>query len=192
MRTRTSLVLLSAALGLAFLAPTGPVIAANASVSVDNFAFTSANVAVGQGQKVTWTFHSEHTTTSRQGFWNSGMKSSGTYVVTFPDAGTFAYLCTMHPSMTGSIKVPLTATGTAKKGWTLRWSSRTSTPASRRYDVQYHRVGVAAWTSFRTGSAARTGLFNPSRSAKYVVRARTTNVGHGSSGWTPSLTVTIS
>jgi plastocyanin len=191
MRNRL-LVLLATVLGLTFLVPSSPVLAASATVSVTNFAFTSANVTVGQGQKVTWVFHAEHTTTSRQGFWDSGMRSSGGYAVTFPDAGTFAYLCTMHPSMTGSVKVPLKATGTAKKGWTLRWSSRSSTPSNRRFDVQYHRVGVAAWTSFRSATASRTAKFNPAKSAKYVVRARTNNVGHGTSGWSPSLTVTIS
>jgi plastocyanin len=173
-------------------APLLPAGATSASVSVQDFSFTPATVTVGQGESVTWTFHSMHTTTSDQRFWDSGMRSSGSYLVTFADAGTFGYHCSMHPSMTGLVRVPLQASGAAASGWRLRWSSQTSTPADRRFDVQVRRVGSTTWTWFRKATAKRAGSFDPARKGRYVVRARTRNLGVGTSRWSPLLTVQVS
>jgi hypothetical protein len=159
---------------------------------VQDFAFTPAAVTVGMGSTVTWVFHSEHTTTSDQGFWDSGHRSAGRFVVTFRDAGGFGYHCEMHPSMTGRVRVPLTASGSAARGWSLRWSTRTSTPSNVRFDVRFKRVGTTTWRSFRRASAKRAGLFHPARSGRYVVKARTRNVGVGASGWSPRLRLRIS
>jgi hypothetical protein len=179
-------------LGLLLVVPLSPAGASTTLVSVQDFSFTPATVTVGMGHTVTWAFHSMHTTTSNQRFWNSGRRSSGTYVVTFRDAGTFAYHCAMHPSMTGRVHVPMKAVASMTGGFTLRWSSRTSTPSNRRFDVAFKRVGATTWSWFRHGSAKRAGHFAPTRAGHYLVRARTRNVGVGASGWTPALTVAIS
>jgi plastocyanin len=179
-------------LALSLVGPTLPAGATSASVSVQDFSFTPATVTVGQGEDVTWTFHSMHTSTSDQRFWDSGMRSGGSFVVTFADAGTFGYHCSMHPSMTGRVRVPLQAAGTAASGWRLRWSSRTSTPSDRRFDVQVKRVGSTRWTWFRKATETRVGSFDPARKGRYVVRARTRNLGVGASRWSPALTVQIS
>jgi plastocyanin len=180
------LALLLAALG-------GSAGAATTTVSVQDFSFTPARVTVGLGRTVTWVFNpTGHTTTSNQGFWDSGLRRSTSFVVTFRDAGTFGYHCSMHPEMTGKVRVPLTATGSAARGWKLRWSTRTSTPSHRRFDVQFKRAGATTWTRFRHATARRAGMFDPARAGSYVVRARTRNVGVGSSGWSPTLTVRIS
>lgn len=164
---------------------------ASATVSVQDFSFTPGTVTVGQSETVTWSFRALHTTTSNQGFWDSGARASGDYVVTFLDAGTFGYHCSMHPSMTGRVRVPVRASGTAATGWRLRWTARTSTPADRRFDVQVRRSGSTTWTWLRRATARRAALFDPSRRGTYLVRARTRNVGAGISGWSPPLTVTI-
>jgi hypothetical protein len=161
-------------------------------VSVQNYSFTPAAVTVAMGQSVTWQFHAMHTTTSNQLFWDSGMRSSGSFVVVFRDAGRFGFHCSMHPSMTGKVHVPMTRTGSSSTGWRMRWSTRTSTPANRRFDVQYKRVGATTWTWFRTGTARRAGMFDPARSGSYLLRARTRNVGVGRSGWSATVTVPIS
>jgi plastocyanin len=168
-----------------------PSVSPTVTVSVKNYAFTSSAVTVAQGKSVGWVFHSMHTTTSNQGFWDSGMRSSGTYVVAFNNAGTFSYHCTMHASMTGHVTVPLRHAGSATHGWTVTWSSATGTSSKIRFDVQYRKVGTSAWSTFRTKTAARSALFNPSRSASYQVHART-RLGAKVSGWTPVLTVKIS
>lgn len=183
---------LGSALGSALgLAPLTPVDAATTVVSVQDFSFTPATVTVGMGQSVTWSFHSMHTTTSNQRFWDSGMLASGSYAVTFRDAGTFGYHCTMHPSMTGRVRVPVRRTGAAADGWRVRWSVRASTPTSRRFDVQYKRSGATSWKWFRNDTVKRSGFFNPARSGSYLLRARTRNVGVGVSGWSPRLTLRI-
>ncbi|MBW8750111.1 MAG: hypothetical protein JF565_01650 [Propionibacteriales bacterium] len=189
-RSSTIAVLLSV-LGLLLVGPVAPAGAAPAVVSVQDFSFTPALVSVGLGETVTWRFHALHTSTSNQRFWDSGERSSGDYVVTFLDAGTFRYHCSMHPSMTGKVRVPMTASA-ASAGWKLRWSTRTSTPANRRFDVRFKRVGASSWTAFRSGTAKRAGSFHPARAGSYLVRARTSNVGVGHSAWSPALTVRIS
>lgn len=192
MPTRALGRLLVALLGLVLVAPMAPAGAATTVVSVQDFSFTPAIVTVSLGRTVTWAFHSMHTATSNQRFWDSGQRSSGTYVVAFRDAGSYGYLCTMHPSMTGRVRVPMTRTGSSTTGWRMRWSTRTSTLAARRFDVQYERVGTTSWTWFRRSTAKRSGLFNPSRHGSYLLRARTRNVGVGASGWSPATTVRIS
>jgi plastocyanin len=176
-----------------FLAlPPAPAGASGVTVSVQDFSFTPSTVTVGLGQAVTWQFHSMHTSTSNQRFWDSGIRSSGGYVVTFVDAGSFAYHCSMHPSMTGRVRVRMTASGSASDGWRLRWSARTSTPASRRFDVRFKKAGASRWTTFRKATAKRSGRFDPAGAGSYLVKSRTRNVGVGKSGWSPALTVRVS
>ncbi|WP_310962944.1 cupredoxin domain-containing protein [Nocardioides terrisoli] len=172
--------------------PAGSASATTAEVSVTNFQFTPAHVSVSQGGSVGWTFHAMHTSTSNQDFWNSGRRASGTYTVHFPDAGRFGYHCTMHPSMTGSVAGPMRAAGSASAGWRIVWSSRSSTPANRRYDVQVRKPGGSTWSPYRSASAARSSSFDPARSGSYVFRARTRNGSHGASGWSPHLSLRIS
>jgi len=179
-------------LGLALVAPSAPALADTAVVSVQDFSFTPSTVAVAMGQTVTWEFHSLHTSTSNQRFWDSGERGSGSYVAAFLDAGTFGYHCSMHPSMTGLVRVPMTRTGSSANGWRIRWSTRTSTATNRRFDVQYKRVGATTWKWFRTSTAKRAGLFDPARHGSYLVRARARNVGVGASSWSPTLRVLIS
>ena len=190
-RLRDALIfLLGPVVGLAVLVT--PAAATGAEVAVRDISITPATVTVGQGETVTWVFHAMHTSTSNQGFWDSGARSSGDFAVTFPDAGTFGYHCSMHPSMTGRVRVPVRATGTAATGWRLRWSARTSTPVGRRFDVQVKRVGATTWTWLRRATARRSASFDPSRGGSYLVRARTRNTGVGASGWSPALTVPVS
>lgn len=190
-RTPRALGLLAVLAGLTLVTPTSPVDAATRTVSVADFAFSPSSVQISQGGSVTWQFHAEHTTTSNQHFWDSEHKTSGSYVVAFPDAGNYGYFCEMHPSMTGVVRVPLKSTGKSSTGYQVTWSTRTSTPANRRFDVQYKKSGAAHWTSWRSSSAGRSAKFNPAHSGTYLVRARTHNGTHGASGWTSSLSLKI-
>ncbi|MGY2875327.1 plastocyanin [Marmoricola sp. URHA0025 HA25] len=184
---------LIALLGLVLLGPLASARAADTVVSVQDFSFTPAAVTTGLGDTVTWAFASMHTTTSNQRFWSSGARDSGDrYQVRFRDAGAFGYHCSMHPSMTGRVSVPVRASGSSASGWRLTWSVRTSTPANRRFDVRLKRVGTSRWTSYRKATAKRAASFDPARTGTYLVEARTRNVGAGVSGWSPALTVAIS
>ena len=93
--------------------------AANAAVSINNFAFSPGSVTVGIGDTVTWTNNQAgvpHTVTSdTAGVMDSGTLASGaTYAKTFDAAGTFTYFCAIHPTMTGTVIVTAAeATATA-------------------------------------------------------------------------------
>lgn len=78
------------------------------AVTIKDFAFSPRVLSVPVGSTVTVTNQDEatHDWTSRDGVWRSGdLPQGASYSVTFPTSGTFDYLCTRHPQMTGSIVV---------------------------------------------------------------------------------------
>jgi plastocyanin len=106
-----------AGVGLAFLglfalaAPTA--LAADAAVSIRDFAFSPRTVEIRVGESVTWTNHDSvaHTATGRNDAFDTGLLEEGeSYSVTFVRAGTYRYICTPHPNMTGTVVV-LAASG---------------------------------------------------------------------------------
>jgi plastocyanin len=165
---------------------------AGASVAVAGMAFGPRTVTVAVGETVTWSFEDAvpHTTTSDQGFWDSGSRSSGaTYARAFSSAGSFAYRCTLHPHMRGKVRVPVTATGSPRAGWKLRWATKRAR-GKVTFDVQTKR-GSGRWSDLAVDVARAKMRFDPARSGKYKVRARTAK-GAERSGWSPAVTVTIS
>jgi plastocyanin len=169
-----------------------PAQAANASVTVADMAFSPAAVSTALGGSVTWTFKDPiaHTSTSDQGFWDSGTRSGGaTYSHTFTSAGTYAYHCTIHSMMHGTVKVPLSASGTASKGYKLTWAT-TKGAGGITYDVQT-RLGSGRWVSLRKATTGTHARFDPAKAGAYSLRAATTKAGKRS-GWSPTATVTIS
>jgi plastocyanin len=75
-------------------------------VSVQNDVFSPPNIQVAVGTTVTWTWNSGgnlHNVTFADT--SSGNLGSGTFTRTFNTAGTFAFHCTLHPGMTGSVLV---------------------------------------------------------------------------------------
>ena len=177
------------ATGLAAV-PAPPATAAGPTVSVADMRFTPATLRTRLGTTVTWSFPDPmaHTTTSNQGFWDSGAKSSGqTFARTFGSAGRFGYRCTIHPSMTGAVLVPVRRTGSAGSGWTLRWATAAGA-GSTTYDVQV-RKGSGTWQALRTDTTAPSTRF--ARVGTWSVRART-SVGAATSGWSPAVAVTTS
>ncbi|MBV8861054.1 MAG: cupredoxin family copper-binding protein [Mycobacterium sp.] len=78
------------------------------AVSIDNFAFVPATLTVPVGSTVTWTNHDEepHTVAASDGSFHSpGMGSQATYSHTFPTAGRFDYVCSIHPFMHATVVV---------------------------------------------------------------------------------------
>ena len=91
-------------------APTGTasVPVAGEQVSIDNFAFAPATLTVKAGGTVTWTNRDEepHTVAANDGSFHSpGMGTGATFSHTFPTAGTFDYVCSIHPMMHGTVVV---------------------------------------------------------------------------------------
>ena len=77
-------------------------------VAIQDFAFTPAATTAAAGGKVTWTNNdtTAHTVTFDDGSADSGNLDPGsTFDHTFATAGTFAYHCTIHSQMKGTVTV---------------------------------------------------------------------------------------
>jgi plastocyanin len=79
------------------------------AVNISNFAFAPATLTVAAGTTVTWTNKDEepHTVVSSDGstFHSPGLDTGKTFSFTFPNAGTFDYICSIHPMMHGTVVV---------------------------------------------------------------------------------------
>ncbi len=77
-------------------------------VFIQGMAFSPATITVTANTTITWTNKDAiaHTVTSTTALFDSGsINANGTYSHTFTTAGTYPYLCTIHPSMTASVVV---------------------------------------------------------------------------------------
>jgi plastocyanin len=78
-------------------------------IEIADMAFDPETLTVPVGTTVTWVSADPslpHTATSEDEIWFSGTLNEGDeFPFTFDEAGTFAYFCEVHPSMTGTIVV---------------------------------------------------------------------------------------
>ena len=81
--------------------------AQTAAVVIDNFTFNPPEVKVKIGDTVTWTNHDDipHTVVSAGKFRSKALDSDDSFSFTFTAAGDYKYFCSLHPHMTGMIKV---------------------------------------------------------------------------------------
>lgn len=87
--------------------PTGPA-PTTSSVSILDRSFSPASVSVSAGSTVVWTNVSgrDHNVVADNGsFASADLAGGATYTRTFTTPGTFSYLCTIHPDMTGVVAV---------------------------------------------------------------------------------------
>jgi plastocyanin len=78
------------------------------AVDITNFAFAPVTLTIPVGATGTWTNRDEepHTVVATDGSFHSpGMGTGGTYSFTFTTAGTFDYVCSIHPFMHGTVVV---------------------------------------------------------------------------------------
>jgi plastocyanin len=91
------------------LASAGPPAQASRAqaVEIDHFAFHPPSLTVKAGTKVNFTNSSRVThTATRRGAFNTGQIKPGTTIgIRFNTKGTFAYHCSIHPFMHGTIVV---------------------------------------------------------------------------------------
>jgi len=82
--------------------------ASPATVDIDNFAFTPAALTVTAGTTVTWKNEddSPHRIGDKNGtFKSAALDTDDTFSHTFTVPGEYAYICTIHPYMAGTIIV---------------------------------------------------------------------------------------
>jgi plastocyanin len=82
--------------------------AGGAQVVIKSTAFDPATVTIKVGESVTWTNQDpiNHTVVADNGEFKSGELANGdTFSFTFDKAGTYAYHCSIHPSMKATVVV---------------------------------------------------------------------------------------
>jgi plastocyanin len=86
-----------------------PVKATKTEVVIDNFSFSPKTFTVPVGATVTWTNHDSvpHVVASADDHFKKSpvLKTGQHFSNTFATAGTYSYLCSIHPRMTGKIIV---------------------------------------------------------------------------------------
>ena len=81
--------------------------AEDTEVHIDNFVFQPPLLNVKVGTTVKWTNRDDipHTVVCPGKFRSKTMDTDGTFEFTFTAAGEYKYFCSLHPHMTGTIKV---------------------------------------------------------------------------------------
>lgn len=78
------------------------------AVTISDFKFNPAQLTVPAGASVTWTNQDEepHTVAAKDGSFHSpGLDTHGSYSYTFTAPGSYDYVCSIHPFMTGTVVV---------------------------------------------------------------------------------------
>ena len=81
---------------------------AKSDITIENFAFSPAETQILYGVTVVWTNKdaATHRIVADDGSFDSGDLAQGaTFAHTFSKMGTYAYHCSIHPSMKGKITV---------------------------------------------------------------------------------------
>lgn len=77
-------------------------------VAIRDFKFQPARLVVSRGTRVIWTNRDSdpHTISSKRARWSSQALDTGkSFATVTKKAGTFAYICTIHPFMHGTVVV---------------------------------------------------------------------------------------
>ena len=102
---------LAIALGVgirAYAAPAGAETASEVIVKIDNFSFSPASITIPVGTTVRWTNADDipHTVVADdKTFKSKALDTDEQFTHTFTKPGTYSYLCSIHPKMTGTIVV---------------------------------------------------------------------------------------
>jgi plastocyanin len=91
----------------ATMAPDGEAAPMAVTVEIQDFAFMSQDVRVAAGGTVTWVNQDsqQHTATGEGTFDTGAVPPGESVTVTFDEAGSFPYVCSFHPFMTGTVTV---------------------------------------------------------------------------------------
>jgi amicyanin len=87
---------------------TGNASTPSATVRIDNFSFTPAEITVAPGTTVTWTNGDDipnTVTATNKAFRSKAMDTDQHYSFTFTAPGTYEYFCALHPHMQGKVIV---------------------------------------------------------------------------------------
>ncbi|HYF46869.1 MAG TPA: hypothetical protein VD926_11705 [Acidimicrobiales bacterium] len=157
-------------------------------------------MTVGQGQQVELTNfgQEDHDAVDDTGLdlFDTGLLSppESATIGPLPGAGTYGYVCTFHPEMTGRFDVPIRVsdrevpTGAEV---TVHWAT-TRAPAGLVFDVQRRRPGADRFEPWRTGVGTPATRWWPATPGRWVLRARVRDAeGGAASAWSPLRAVRV-
>jgi plastocyanin len=141
--------------------------------TISDFKFAPATITIHVGDTITWTNNgpTDHTATAKDGSFDTGtLKKGQSASHTFTSAGTFAYICSLHPFMHGTVVV-LGSTSGGGSGGGGRGSGTSGTTSGS--------PGSSSPTS--TGSTPATGSSSPTGSTGASGSTPTTTTGTATS-----------
>jgi plastocyanin len=100
------------------LATPAPALADDAVVEIHGYQYHAADVTLQAGEAVTWTNgdtarHDVASTAGPEAFQSPELAEGESFTHTFTQAGSYAYLCTLHPDMVATLTVTLAPVSTA-------------------------------------------------------------------------------
>jgi LPXTG-motif cell wall-anchored protein len=134
--------------------------AGDPGVAIADFHFSPSTTTIHVGDTITWSNSgpSSHTATATNGSFNTGILKKGHSAShTFGQAGTFSYVCQIHPFMHGTIIVLASTSSTTTSATT---SATTSTPASATSTTSTPTASTAAATHPPAGPTLPNTGFN--------------------------------
>jgi LPXTG-motif cell wall-anchored protein len=132
--------------------------AGDTTVTIADFQFTPATITIHVGDTVTWINHgpSAHTATADNGSFNTGVLQKGHSAShTFTTAGTFSYICSIHPFMHGTVVVLANTTSTTTTPTT---TTPTTTPTSTTPSASTSTAGELPMTGFAVTGIVLAGF----------------------------------
>jgi plastocyanin len=175
--------------------------AAQKTVQMNNNFYDKANITIAMGDTVVWnnpagTPSRDHTSNANLFSRWSEYVDNGTSSdpVLFNRAGVYAYHCTIHNSMKGSVKVKMSRTPSSGTDESTIFTIRVATgsaPTGFVQDVQM-RKGNAAFAMFITlNNTTQTTTFNPTSPGRYQFRSRLRQVGGSATPYSPAVTINV-
>ncbi|MGH2530495.1 MAG: cupredoxin domain-containing protein [Actinomycetota bacterium] len=137
-----------------------------------------------------------HTTTQNAplSLWNSGHLNGGSsFSKAINFAGSYPYHCTIHLSMTGTIKARIQVTPTSGSVGTTFAAvvASVAAPSGSVYDIQ-RKKGSGDWTAWKTGITSKSVTFRPKASGTWSFRSRLRKTSNGAkSGWSPARSISV-
>jgi LPXTG-motif cell wall-anchored protein len=135
--------------------------AGDPGVAIADFHFSPSTTTIHVGDTITWSNSgpSSHTATATNGSFNTGILKKGHSAShTFTQAGTFAYVCQIHPFMHGTIIVLASTTSTTTSATTSTPTATTPTAATPTAATPAATSGPPGPTLPNTGFDVLSGL----------------------------------
>ena len=126
--------------------------------------------------------------------YDSGRRSDGASWHRFRTAGTYPYVCLVHPSMRGRVSVPAAVSprrGQRSTVFTVTWST-SSAPEGTLFDVQIKRPGTNGWRAWKRSLGRASASFKPvAGTGTYRFRARMRDLAGADAGWSPAASIRV-